>query len=103
MAKAFDTFLIKAVLPPELEPLRTLAYNLHWAWNYETIELFRLLDRDLWRASGNNPVKMLGMIKQDKLSQALNDEGFMAQLDRANRALQDYLNGSTWLNWAELR
>jgi starch phosphorylase len=98
MAKAFDTFLIKAVLPPELEPLRKLAYNLHWAWTYETIELFRYLDRDLWRASSNNPVKMLGMIKQDKLSQALNDEGFMAQLERANRALQDYLNGTTWFD-----
>jgi starch phosphorylase len=96
MANAFDTFLIKSVLPPELEPLRELAYNLHWTWNYDTIELFRLLDRDLWRASGDNPVKMLGTIKQEKLSQALNDEGFMAQLDRVYRNLQDYLTGPTW-------
>jgi len=96
MAKAFDTFSIKAVLPPELEPLRELAYNLYWCWNYESIELFRYLDRDLWRISGNNPAKMLGMIKQDKLSQALNDEGFMAQLDRAYKNPKDYLQGATW-------
>ncbi len=96
MAKAFDTFLIKAVLPPELEPLKELAYNLHWSWNYDSIELFRYLDRDLWRASGGNPVKMLGMIKQDKLSQALNDEGFMAQLERAYSNLKNYLMEKTW-------
>lgn len=96
MAKAFDTFLIKAVLPPELEALRKLAYNLYWSWNYEAIELFRYLDRDLWRLSENNPVRMLGMIKQDKLSQALNDESFMAQLDRVSKNLNDYLSGTTW-------
>ena len=96
MAKAFDTFLIKAVLPPELEDLRRLAYNLYWSWNYEAIELFRYLDRDLWRLSDNNPVKMLGMIKQDKLSQALNDEGFMAHLSRVIKSLDDYLGGQTW-------
>ncbi len=96
MAKAFDTFLIKAVLPPELEALRELAFNLHWTWNYETVELFRHLDRDLWRDSGNNPVRMLGSIKQDKLSQALNDEGFMAQLERAHTNLKTYMTGPTW-------
>ena len=79
MAKAFDTFLIKAVLPPELESLRRLAYNLYWTWNYEAIELFRYLDRDLWRLSDNNPVKMLGMIKQDKLRK---------EIERLNKKLQ---------------
>jgi len=96
MAKAFDTFLIKAVLPPELEALRELAYNIHWTWNYDTVELFRHLDRDLWRSTGNNPVKMLGSIKQDKLGQALNDEGFMAQLQRAHNDLKAYMTSPTW-------
>lgn len=96
MTKAFDTFQIKATLPEELSALKELAYNLHWSWNHETIELFRRLDRDLWNTSGNNPVKMLGMIKQDKLGQALNDEAFMAQLERVYRNHQEYLNSPTW-------
>jgi len=96
MTKAFDTFLIKPDLPEELEPLRELAYNLHWCWNLETIELFRRLDRDLWTATSQNPVKMLGTIKQDRLSQALNDDGFMAQLERVYGSLKEYLGGSTW-------
>lgn len=98
MTKAFDTFQIRATLPDELSALKELAYNLHWSWNHETIELFRRLDRDLWVSSGNNPVKMLGMIKQDKLGQAINDEAFMAQLERVYKNLQDYLNSSTWFN-----
>jgi len=96
MPRAFDTFLIRAVLPPELEALRDLAYNLYWTWNFGTIELFRQLDRDLWRASGNNPVRMMSSIKQEKLSQALNDDGFTAQLERVHNNLNNYLKASTW-------
>lgn len=96
MTRAFDTFLIKPDLPEELEPLRELAFNLHWCWNLETIELFRRLDRDLWSSTGQNPVKMLGTIKQDKLSQALNDDGFMAQLERVYASLKEYLASPTW-------
>jgi len=96
MPKAFDTFLIKAALPDELLPLNELAYNLHWSWDFEAIQLFRRLDRDLWLETNHNPVKMLGKIKQDKLSQALNDEGFMAQLNRVFEDLQDYLKRPGW-------
>lgn len=96
MAKAFDTFLIKAALPEELQPLRELAYNLHWSWDFEAIQLFRHLDRDLWLSTKHNPVKMLGSIKQDKLSQSLNDEGFLAQLERVHNSLKEYLKSPTW-------
>ncbi len=96
MIKAVDTFQIKATLPEELSALKELAYNLLWSWNHNTIELFRRLDSDLWNISGNNPVKMLSMIKQDKLSQALNDEAFMAQLERVYKNHQEYLNSPTW-------
>jgi starch phosphorylase len=80
MPKCHDTFRIKATLPDDLEMLNDLAYNLHWSWNFETIDIFRRLDRDLWNSSHHNPVKMLGKIKQDKLAQAVTDEGFMARV-----------------------
>jgi starch phosphorylase len=47
-----------------LEGLRTLAYNLQWDWDVDTVELFRRLDPDLWESSHYNPVLMLGMINQ---------------------------------------
>ena len=70
MPKSYDTFRVQATLPEELENLKELAFNLHWSWNHETINLFRRLDRDLWNSTKHNPVKMLGVIKQDKLGQA---------------------------------
>ncbi len=96
MPKSYDTFRVKAFLPEELRTLSELAYNLHWTWHPETIDVFRRLDRDLWNSTHHNPVKMLGVVRQDTLSQAVNDDGFMNHMQRAYDALQEHLNGPTW-------
>jgi starch phosphorylase len=90
------TFNVSPSLPAHLEPLRKLAYNLHWDWNSETKELFRRLDSDLWESSRHNPVLMLGTISQQRLQEVAEDEGFLAQMDRASRQLDEYLVERTW-------
>ncbi|MBW4577048.1 MAG: alpha-glucan family phosphorylase [Aphanothece sp. CMT-3BRIN-NPC111] len=94
--KPIRTFYVSPSLPPQLEPLRKLAYNLHWDWNVETKELFQRLDRDLWESSRHNPVWMLGTISQARLQEVAEDEGFLAHMDRAVRQLDDYLQERTW-------
>jgi starch phosphorylase len=74
-----------------------LAYNLRWAWDHDTIELFRRLDSDLWESTGHNPVLMLGSIDQTELEAAARDESFLAHLDRTVKQLHAYLTSpSTW-------
>ena len=90
------TFNVSPSLPQRLEPLRQLAYNLHWDWNAETKDLFRRLDPDLWESSRHNPVLMLGTISQKRLMEVVEDDGFLAQMDRAARQLEDYLKERTW-------
>ncbi|MGJ3254258.1 MAG: alpha-glucan family phosphorylase [Elainellaceae cyanobacterium] len=94
--KPIQTFNVSPALPSELEPLRKLAYNLHWDWNYEATDLFRRLDRDLWESSHHNPVLMLGTISQERLREVSEDEGFLAHMDRAVRQLDSYLQERTW-------
>ena len=90
------TFNVSPSLPPRLEPLRKLAYNLHWDWNFETKDLFRRLDRDLWESSRHNPVLMLGTINQARLREVAEDEGFLAHMERASRQLDEYVKERTW-------
>ncbi len=90
------TFNVTPALPQRLEALRTLAYNLHWDWDVETVDLFRRLDADLWESSRYNPVLMLGTISQDRLNEIAEDEGFLAQMDRAAQRLEDYLRDRAW-------
>ncbi|MBZ5626712.1 MAG: alpha-glucan family phosphorylase, partial [Acidobacteriia bacterium] len=95
--KPVHVFNVIPSLPPALEALRRLAYNLRWAWDHGTIELFRRLDSDLWESTGHNPVLMLGTIDQAQLEAAARDESFLAQLDATARDLDSYLAGeSTW-------
>jgi starch phosphorylase len=96
MPKAYDSFKVKATLPEQLAVLEEIAYNLYWSWSQQTIELFRRLDSDLWLLSGHNPVKMLGMISQDMLAQAVADEGFMAELKSISENLNEYLKSQSW-------
>ena len=91
------TFSVIPSLPPALEGLRSIAYNLHWAWSHESIELFRRLDTNLWETTGHNPVLMLGAIEQEKLESAARDDAFLAHLDRVSANLESYLQGE--ISW----
>src|ERR1035437_6271894 len=95
--KPVHVFNVIPSLPAALEGLRQLAYNLRWAWNHDTIELFRRLDSDLWESTKHNPVLMLGTIDQAQLEAAAKDESFLAQLDRLVKEMASYLSAeSTW-------
>ena len=94
--KPLKTFNVSPSLPPKLEPLRTLAYNLAWDWNSEAKSLFQRLDRDLWDSSRHNPVLMLGTINQERLLEVAEDEGFLAQMERAVKELENYLESRNW-------
>jgi starch phosphorylase len=95
--KPVYAFHVVPSLPAPLEGLRQLAHNLRWAWDHNTIELFRRLDSDLWESTGHNPVRMLGLMEQGQLQALCRDESFLAHLERTTRELEAYMaSESTW-------
>ena len=95
--KPVRIFTVIPSLPPRLERLRELAYNLYWSWDPDTRELFRRLDREVWEQARHNPVLMLGRINQEQLNAASEDNGFIAHYDRVCRSFDNYLsNPTTW-------
>lgn len=99
--KPVRVFHVIPSLPEPLEPLREIAYNLRWAWDHDSIELFRRLDSDLWESSSHNPVCMLGKIDQMRLVAAAADDSFLAHLERVSSALQAHVQGpSSWFRRA---
>jgi starch phosphorylase len=92
------TFRVVPSLPEPLRPLHGLAHNLWWTWRPEAVNLFRRLDRDLWRRCGHNPVKMLTLLDQDKLERAAADPTYIAALDRAVESLEGHLKKPGWFH-----
>ncbi|MEL6272091.1 MAG: DUF3417 domain-containing protein, partial [Chloroflexota bacterium] len=84
-------------LPEPLVRLRELAYNVRWSWDHETITLFRRLNPELWLNTGHNPVRMLGLISQERLLEASKDGSFMAHFQRVCDDFDAYMNDkNTW-------
>ncbi|MGK2957265.1 MAG: alpha-glucan family phosphorylase [Acidimicrobiales bacterium] len=70
-------------LPERIVGLRSLAYDLSWAWHQNAREVFRQLDYALWRLTSHNPVRMLPMVSPERLSEAAQERSFLALYDAA--------------------
>jgi glycogen phosphorylase len=69
--------------PERIARIDEIATNLWWCWHNGSRELFRVLDRSLWRLSDHNPVKLLAEISDDKLEKAARDADFLTVYDAA--------------------
>lgn len=83
-------------LPERIRCLNELAHNLRWAWDHDTIELFRRLDRNLWEITGHNPVLLLGTVDQKRLDETAADEAFLMSMDRVYEDFQNYMKRPGW-------
>jgi starch phosphorylase len=95
-SRSLRTFTVLPQLPPRLQPLHKLAYNLWLSWNHEAVALFRRIDTDLWEAVDHSPVKLLGAVDQASLERLLDDDGFLAHMDRVEEEFDAYMAAPTW-------
>jgi starch phosphorylase len=63
-------------LPPAVERLRDLAYDLSWTWSHEAIRFFAWIDPQHWRQY-RNPVELLINVEQRQWPQLLADPRFV--------------------------
>ncbi len=79
-------------LPPRLEGLRRLAYNLYWAWHPGTRNLWSLIDRTAWTRY-RNPIPVIS--GPTEWSRLLDDEKFLAEYHDVLASFDQYMaNGS---------
>ncbi len=83
---------IENQLPPALEPLRRLAYNLWWSWHKDASELFRSIDQELFIRLNYNPVALLDNLDSATINRLADDEDFLQRLSVIDQTFQAYLN-----------
>jgi len=83
-------------LPEPLDKLRDLMLNLRYSWDPQTVDLFEWLDKKTWRRCDRNPVRALASMSFARLQEAANDTGFLAELELAWDALQEYKTRAGW-------
>ena len=83
---------VTAELPLRLKPLDIISHNLWWVWNSEAKALFRDINPDLWRSTGENPILVLQRISSERLNEIMNDEDMMSRIDRVYASFQEYMS-----------
>ena len=82
---------------PVHQRLASVARNLWWSWDDESVSLFRDLDPVLWRESGHNPIALLQRMSIDQLEARVSDHVMHGRINQAYRRLQEYLGSRhTW-------
>jgi starch phosphorylase len=94
--RAIRRFSVRPVLPEPLNGLGTLVNNLRWAWHPATQDVFEAVDPELWRATGGDPVRLLGEVSADRLEQLAGDGAFLSRLELAVADLNEYVGGHRW-------
>jgi starch phosphorylase len=89
--------LTTAKLPRRISGLDELAHNLWWSWHIEARNLYKSLDRPLWKLTGHNPVKLLQQIEPYRLVAAAEEPDFIRKYDAVINALEATTSTSdTW-------
>lgn len=90
-APVWRDITVKSDLPSELKPLEELAKNLWWVWNSKGKSLFRELNPDLWRATGENPVMLLQQLSFERLQEIIADKELMLRIEKVYASFKEYM------------
>jgi starch phosphorylase len=85
--KNLQTYQVYPNLPEPLKFLETLARNYWWSWTHAAVDLFRRIDRGLWKQAQGNPVTFATLVSQQRLTQVAQDTSYLAHLARVR---EDY-------------
>lgn len=86
------------MLPPSIERLDELAYNLRWTWDPPTRQLFALAAGDE-SALEANPVEVLQGLSPERIEQLATDDAFVSRLNDVARDFDAELTaGDTWFD-----
>lgn len=89
---AWKKVYVKQNIPEKLEPLQKLSKNLWWCWNYDAIDLFEMIDYELWINSNRNPVAMLQTLSASKIKELEQNEEFLTRLEIVFARFEKYMN-----------
>ena len=79
-------------LPERLSGLEELSSNLWWSWHPGARMLFKMLDRQVWKESRHNPVKVLKELPRKAFESAAADKDYLRHYDIVLSRFRNELN-----------
>ncbi len=86
--------LVQNKLPNALKPLKELAYNLWWSWNYDASNMFADIDPVKWETLEFNPVRLVESLSKEDIDRLENDHSFIERLNKVYANFKSYMQKS---------
>jgi glycogen phosphorylase len=97
--KILGRLAVFPTMPPRIERLYELAYNLWWVWNPSAQALYAQVSADLWERTEHNAVATLAGARAERLEALAGDTEFLARYDAVMAEFDAYMNpASTWFS-----
>ena len=91
-ARTLDRFIA-----PAQERLWSVARNLSWCWDYDSISLFRDLNPTRWWQLNQNPIALLNEMPLGEIERRATEMGLHSRINYVYRRQQEYLSADrTW-------
>ncbi len=84
-------------IPPSLEPLRELAYDLWWSWSPLAPRLFAWIDPDHWKRY-HNPVQLLINVEPQQWARLWSDPDFVRTYETVITSWREYHAAARWFD-----
>ena len=94
--RAVRQFNVVPAIPPVLQALTELAFNLHWTWDRDTKALFERLDPALWKTTGNDPLRLLAGITEQHWAALAAEPAIVADTEAAVARLRNAVDAPRW-------
>lgn len=89
---AFRPVAVKSSIPEELSKLEELSRNMWWAWNHSARSLFTMLDPELFKQVGGNPVMLLERLSYERLQELSKDKAVLKKLNEVYKEFRAYMD-----------
>src|ERR1700743_1785673 len=91
-ARTLDRFVA-----PSIDRLWSIAHNLSWCWDYDSISLFHDLSPTRWWQLNQNPIALLNEIPMGEIERRATELGLHSRINYVYRRQQEYLRADrTW-------
>jgi len=87
----WKSVMVQSKLPDLFKGLDEISRNLWWCWNYEAIELFEYVDKDLWASTLGNPIVLIKETSLERFTDLQNDQQFIYQFNQVYSKFKKYM------------
>ncbi|NPA35716.1 MAG: alpha-glucan family phosphorylase [Chlorobi bacterium] len=84
--------IVKSKLPDNLKFLHELSRNLWWTWNYQALQVFEMVDHELWMQVEKNPVVLLEEVTLERIDELSKDTEFVSKLKEVEEMFRSYMS-----------